>query len=164
MSSPSIDRALLGRQRHSSITLFDYVSLLGCVFVVGGDFNVHVEDVVDPDAIRLTEAMYAFCLVQIAQGPTHQLVGILELVILPHDTADVQTIIHPPGIVSDQSLIVSDALIRPARPVQPPRTVRGWRLVDRAAFVQALADSSLARIPAESETAEELFSDYNRVL
>ena len=46
-----------------------------------------------------------------------------------------------------------------------PRTVRGWQSVDRSAFLQAVSDSSLSEVPpsAADATADELFSEYDRV-
>jgi len=46
------------------MTLLESVNLLGCPFLVGSDFNIHVEDPTNPDAIRLAELFDAFDLSQ----------------------------------------------------------------------------------------------------
>jgi len=144
-------------------TLFESVSLLGCPYVVGGDLNIHVEDPVNPDAVQLAGLFDTFGLLQRVRGPTHQRGGTLDLVIVPEDIVDVPTIIYPPGDVSDHGLVIADLPIRPVFQAVSPRTVRGWRSVDRSAFFQAVSDSSLSEVPPFNATADELFSEYDRV-
>ena len=50
-------------------TLLESVNLLGGPFIVGGDFNIHVEDPINPDAISLAELFDAFDLAQRVEGP-----------------------------------------------------------------------------------------------
>ena len=66
-------------------TLLESVSLLGCPFVVGCNFNIHVEDPGDSDGVRLAEPFDLFGLTQRVLGPTHQRGGTLDLVVVPQD-------------------------------------------------------------------------------
>jgi exonuclease III len=56
-----------------------------CPVVVGGDFNVHVEDPSDPDAVRLSDLLSSFDMIQHVTGPTHRLGGTLDLVVTSSD-------------------------------------------------------------------------------
>jgi len=138
-------------------TLFESVSLLGCPYVVGGDLNIRVEDPVDPDAVQLAALFDTFGLLQRVRGPTHERGGTLDLVIVPEDIVDVPTVMCPPGYVSDHGLVIADLPIRPVFQAVSPRTVRGWRSVDRSAFLQAVSDSSLSEVPPSDAAADELF-------
>lgn len=144
-------------------TLLETISLFRCPFVVAGDFNIHVEDPADPNAMHLADLFDSFGLSQRVLGPTHQHGGTLDLFVVPHDMSDVSVAIYPSGVVSDHGLAVADLPIRPTFKAPPLRTVRGWRSLDRTAFVRAVAESSLARVPSVDETADELFSEYDRV-
>ena len=82
---------------------------------------------------------------------------------MPQDIADVPTVTHPPGITSDHGLVFADLPIRPVYQAASSCTVRGWRSVDRAAFMLAVANRSLARVLSTDATADKLFSEYDRV-
>jgi len=45
-------------------TILESVVLLGCPYIIGGDFNVHMEDPVDADAVSLTSILASFGLTQ----------------------------------------------------------------------------------------------------
>jgi len=105
-------------------TLLESVRLLSCPFVVGGDLNINVEDLGDSNGVRLAELLHLFGLTQRVMGPTHQRGGMLDLVVVPQDIADVPTVTLPLGIISDHGLVVADLLIRPVYQAAPSRTVR----------------------------------------
>jgi len=144
-------------------TLLESVALLRCPLLIGGDFNIHVEDPCDANGIRLTEVLNTFGLTQRVHDSTHQLGGTLDVVIAPDDIASVSTVVDPPGVISDHGLVVADLPIRPARQMSS-RTVRSWKAVDRTAFAEAIADSPLGKAPSPDNTSDELFSEYEQVL
>ena len=55
--------------------------LHSCPVVVGGDFNVHIQDADDPDTRRLRDLLTLFDMLQHVTGPTHRSGGTLDLVI-----------------------------------------------------------------------------------
>jgi len=120
-------------------TMLESVVLLGCPYVIGGDFNVHMEDPVDADAVSLTSILASFGLIQRVEDPTHQLGGTLDLVIASEDFADVSVAVDPPGAISDHQVVIADLPTRPVKQPAPSRTVRGWRSVDRITFSEAVA-------------------------
>ena len=109
-------------------TLLESVNLLGCPFVVGGDFNIHVEDPTDSDAIRLSRTLRCVRPASESPAPTRH-----------RWCSDC-------CLSSDHSLIVSSLPIQPIHQTPSPRTVRNWRSMDRVAFCQAVTGSSLASV------------------
>jgi len=54
-----------------------------CPVIVGGDFNVHVQNTDDTDARRLIDLLSSFDIVQHVRGPTHRCGNTFDLVITP---------------------------------------------------------------------------------
>ena len=130
----------------------------------GQGLNIHVEDALDINATRLAEVLNTFGLTQIVRGPTHQLGGTLDVVIVPDDIVNVSVVLDPPGVISDHGLVTADLPIRPTQQKTSSRTVRSWRAVDRTAFAEAIADSPLDKVPPSDKTSDELFNEYEQVL
>ena len=100
---------------------------------------MHVDDPFDSDTIRLAELFDTFGLAQTVLGPVPQCAGTLDLVIVPQDIVVVPTVIYH---ISDHVLVVADLPTRPVLHGSPPRTVRGWRSVDRASFESSRKQST----------------------
>jgi len=136
-----------------------------CPVVIGGDFNVHVEDPSDPDAIRLSDLLASFDMIQHVTGPTHRLGGTLDLVVTSSDYRVDAICVDPSDVISDHGLVACRLPSR--RGAEPPstRVVRSWRIVDRQAFQQAVRDSVLG-CPSSwsSRSADELFALYDSEL
>ena len=73
---------------HPSSTFFDELATVletllthGCPVVIGGDINIHVENLSDVNAVCLLELLTAMDLNQYVTSPTHQAGGTLDLVI-----------------------------------------------------------------------------------
>ena len=101
----------------------------GCPVVIGGDFNVHVENPSDVNASYLMELL-CMDLQQNVTSPTHQAGGTLDLVITFSDYGVEQLTVDPAGVVSDHSLITCCLPVRRAAASQFTRKVRSWRAVD----------------------------------
>jgi len=145
-------------------TVIETLVLQSCPVLVGGDFNIHVEESTDPDAVRLSELFSSFDMTQHIDGPTHRHGGTLDLVATfsHYNVSDV--CIDPAGIVSDHGMITCRLPSRPrSTNVTTQRVVRSWRNVDRQVFCQAIADSPLG-CPSPLATAAEMFSTYESVL
>ena len=78
-------------------TLFESLVLLRCPFVIGGDFNVHVEDPFDLNTIHLAELLESFSMTQRVPSSTHQHGSTLDVVITPDDSPDILVCADPPG-------------------------------------------------------------------
>ena len=60
--------------------MFESLVLLNSTVIVGGDINIHVEDITDADGQRLASVFDVFDVQQHVTGPTHLLGGTLDLV------------------------------------------------------------------------------------
>ena len=141
-------------------TTLESVVLLGCPYVIGRDFNVHMGDTVDAVAVSLTSILASFGLTQRVRGLNTS----LDLVVASEDLADVSVAVDPPGTISDHEVVIADLPTRSVKQPASSRTVRGWRSVDWIAFSETAADSSLGKMPSADATAEELFCEYDSVL
>jgi len=105
-----------------------------------------------------------FGLTQRVQGITQYRGGMLDLEVTSEDISDISVTVDPPRVISCD-LVVADFPMQAVRVSLTPRTVRGWRSVDRTAFAETIACSPLGRAPsANTAAADELFADYDRVL
>jgi len=71
-------------------SVFELLVLLNSRVIVGGDINIHVEDITDADGQRLASVFDVFDVQQHVIGPTHLLGGTLDLVatFYGHDVND----------------------------------------------------------------------------
>ena len=138
--------------------------LQSCPVVIGGDFNIHVEDPTDPDAVRLFELLGSFDITQHINGPTHRHGGTLDLVATFSQYQVTDVCVDPADIVSDHAVITCRLPSRTrGTGFASTRVVRSWRNVDRQVFRQAIADSPLG-CPSPSATTTELCDIYESVL
>lgn len=119
--------------------------------VLGGDFNIHVQDTTDSDAKRLSEVFSNFGLRQHVSTPTHRAQATLDLVITLEQRPTVTIEVDPPSIISDHSCITSVLDFSSNQATETHRYVRSWRKVDRTAFFQAIKESALMNISPELE-------------
>lgn len=111
--------------------------------IVGGDFNIHVQDDGDVDARHLHELLVSFGMIQHFHAPTHRCGSTLDLVITFGNCQLNGVTVDPPGVLSDYSLVMCQLLLSldPASLVESQ--VRAWRRVDRDVLRQALMMSAL---------------------
>ena len=135
-----------------------------CPITVVGDFNIHLENPVDPHTVKVNEYLQLFGLEQHVSSPTHNKGGILDVFIIRSDQASPEIFMHAPSI-SDHYLIEGRL------PVQPMTvidffSVYTWSKFDKIAFHQDLLFSELFSEDADlSELrVEDLFSRYDSTL
>ena len=145
-------------------SVLELLVLHSCPIVIGGDFNMHVHNAADTHALRLSELLSSFDIVQHVQGPTHSSGGTLDLVLtLSSCEADVSTV-YPARCISDHALVVCILPIAVSAPSTAVQLMRGWRRADRVALRRALEDSPLCRpVPADADV-DELFAVYDSTL
>ena len=102
-------------------TVLESLVLNSCPVLIGGDFNVHVEDPTNPQAVRLSEVFSSFNLIQHVRGPTHKHGHTLDLVVTFSDCRIDDVTVDPAGIISDHGLVMCRV---PARRVVVPVTDR----------------------------------------
>ena len=161
-----------GSERSSSLFFEELTSLLetfvvySCPVVIGGDFNLRVNDETSTDARQLADLLQSFDMVQHVCDPTHRAGNTLDLVITFADRPPTDVSVDPPGAISDHSLVTCCI---PASVDSPPlseRLVRAWRRVDRDQLASLLTASPLCGpLPPTPDTdVDQLFDTYNTVL
>lgn len=131
--------------------------------VIGGDFNIHVEQPTDTDAVRLSELFALFGIVQHVQCPTHRHGGTLDI-IATFSTCHVNdVVVQPPDVVSDHSLVTCCLASSQNLTSTVTRRVRSWRNVDRQDFQRAVQESRLS-CPSQLTTTDQLFGEYEAAL
>jgi len=159
-----------GSEKPSSLFFEELTSLLemmvvySCPVVVGGDFNLQVQDENDPATRRFASLLSSFDMVQHVHDPPHLCRNTLDLVVTFSDRVPDDVTVLPPGAISDHSLVTCHLPIGADSPPLTERLVRGWRRVDRDALRRALADSQLcSTVPADMDV-DQLFDTYDTVL
>ena len=83
-------------------SLLEVVAVYKCQIVIAGDFNIHVEQQDDPEAIRLHELLTSFdCVQNVLPVPTHCARGTLDLITTKSDQPVDSITVQPPDILSD---------------------------------------------------------------
>jgi len=135
--------------------LLEFIVQRKCPFVIGGDFNIHVEDPSDPNAKRLTSVLAGFGLEQRVERPTHRRGGTLDVVILPKEIANVSVTVaqlwskgnHSYDVTFDHGLVVAQLLT-----------------TDLTAFSTTTAVSHLGKASSSDKAAGEPIGEHERVL
>ena len=145
-------------------TVLEALVVYACPVVVGGNFNIHVQDADDSDARRLANLLASFNMVQHVRGPTHHRGNTLDLVITPAQCQLDGVTVDPPGMLSDHSLVVCrlPVAVEPASVFE--HQARSWRHVNRATLRRALEDSVLCRPVSPDADVDHLFDTYDAVL
>ena len=160
---PGSDRPTSKFFEELSAVLETLVLLPGPV-IVGGDFNIAMQDHGDHNSRRLSELLSSFDMTQNVSGPTQIHGNTLDLVLTPSCFRLVSVDVEPAGVFSDHALVVCQLplVADPASVVE--RLVRGWRRVDRAEVRRVLEDSELCRRPPDDANVDQLFATYDTVL
>jgi len=124
----------------STSTVLETLVTHGCPVIIGGDFNIHVEDPSDASTLRLMELLSSMDLQQQVTLPTHQAGGTLDLVITFSDYGVDHLTVDPAGVVSDHSLILCSLPDRRTPMLKFTRKVRSWRSVDRTEVCDAIEE------------------------
>ncbi|ESO08276.1 hypothetical protein HELRODRAFT_184082 [Helobdella robusta] len=87
------------------VAVLEIISLLSNNVVLAGDFSVHVEKHMDPHSVSLCEIFGNFNLVNRINEPTHELGGVLDLIITSMSFPVFDIRVLPPGVFSDHGLV-----------------------------------------------------------
>lgn len=160
-----------GSEKRPSTLFYDELSsvlealvLYACPVVIGGDFNIHVQDRDDPDARRLADLLASFDLVQHVRGPTHRCGNTLDLIITPATCQLDDVTVDPAGMLSDHSLVIGRLPVAVEPALIFEQQVRAWRRVDRAKLGRALEESELCQPVSSDADVDRLFDTYDAVL
>lgn len=144
--------------------VFESLVVYSCPVVIGGDFNMHVQDPSDPDARRFASLLSSFDMTQHVHDPTHRQGNTLDLVVTFADRVPHAVSVQPPGAISDHALVSCQLSVAVDSPSLAERLVRGWRRVNRDELRRALEASPLCAAVPDDADVDGLFDSYNVVL
>ena len=121
--------------------VFERLATYNCPVVICGDFNVHVDQIDNPNAVRLRQLLESFGCIQHVTEPTHTAGHTLDLVITRSETeiSDV----HTGGMISDHALVRFTLSVKKSRLGVEWITRRAWRKLSPDLFASDLAASNL---------------------
>ena len=93
--------------------MFEHLATYSCPVVICGDFNVHVDQTDDPNAVRLQQLLESFGYVQHVTEQTHTAGHTLDLVITRSETDIV--VVRTGDMISDHALIRFNLSVKKSR-------------------------------------------------
>jgi exonuclease III len=145
-------------------TVFETLVVFSCPVIIGGDFNIKVQNADDPGTRRLNDILSSFDMKQHVHDATHRLGSTLDLVVTFADQQIDEVTPEPAGILSDHSLITCCLPLAVGAPSVAERLVRGWRRVNRDELRHTIEISELSRpVPAGADV-DQLFAAYDALL
>ena len=109
-----------------------------------GDVNIRLDRPTDADAVQFTELLDAHGFANHVTSPTHELGGMLDVVVSRVDLPPLHVDVHDVGLSDHRLLQWSAQLMRPA-PVYTTTTSRPWSRLDADAVRAALLASPLCQ-------------------
>jgi len=143
--------------------LLERLSTFSAPLMIAGDFNIHVDDVTDVHAGKLTDILFCHSLRQHVTSPTHVHGHTLDLLITRDDRSVAVLLVDPP-LLSDHAFVVADCSCPlPSSATSTTfRQVRNWCALDVDSFDVDLQQSELyCTPPANPKTA---FTRYDQTL
>ena len=145
--------------------VFEHLTTYSCPVVICGDFNIHVDQTDDSNAVRLQQLLESFGYVQHVTGQTHAAGHTLDLVITRSET--VVSGVRTGDMISDHALIRFTLSVKKPRVDELQWTKsRAWRRLSRDDFASDLAASRLCSdLDALSDlSVDDLATLYHDVL
>ena len=124
--------------------VLDCISTFAEPVLLVGDVNIWLDRPTDADAVQFTELLAAHGLANHVTLPTHELGGMLDVVVSRVDQPPLLVDEHDVGLSDHRLLQWSAQLIRPA-PVYTTTTSRPWARLEADAFRAALLASPLCQ-------------------
>ena len=147
------------------VKYLENLALYKCQIIIAGDFNIHTENLSDPDTKQLDDILSSFlCVQHVPLTATQTRGSTLDLVITKSDQLVEELQVDPPGVLSDHSLISWHMPVQHQPPIVQQREVRSWLKIDRDEFRAALLSSDLCSIDQRPSTVAGYFDLYHDVL
>lgn len=121
--------------------LFEIISLNGSEIISSGDFNIHIDDLINANVKRFLELLDIFGFQQYVNSPIHVCGHILDQVITRPTLVPCSISVDPPVLTVQDHLLLE--LPRPAPAVMTTKVVRHLRNIDQNAFAIAVQQSSI---------------------
>ena len=130
-------------------------------FLLGGDFNIHMDNATDESMKKMTSLLHNFGLKQHVNVPTHSGGHILDLVITKNNTQLVQSVAVKEGISDHSSILVSIGFAIEKKKLVK-QTFHQFKKLDLAKFQDDICNSEL--FDNSVADAEILATQYDSVV
>ena len=144
-------------------TLLESLCLLSLPIIITGDLNVHIERPDDADPGRLPELPTAFGLVQHVESPTHDVGGLLDVVITTSDQTPEDVAVVDTGL-SDHMLVTWSSNHTVSAPVYVKSTKTTWRKFSFDEFIRRLQTTELCKPTDPTSTVNVLVERCNNII
>ncbi len=146
-------------------SVFETLITYSCPVIVGGDFNIQVQDAANVETHQLQEILTNFDLTQHVSSPTHRCGGTLDLIMTPTEWPLEDIGVDPPGVISDHSLVrCSLPIATDPLPLTTKHQIRSWRNIDQGALRSAIEGSVLCQPVSADTDIDDLVATYQTVL
>ena len=130
--------------------------------MIGGDFNLQLDDPNDSSAINFLNLLELHGLTQHVHKPTHKNEHILDLLITHANSSIITDVtVHDPGLSDHQAVMSSSSLLKPARQTKEVK-YRKIKSMNITKFEHDLAASPIWE--SKSTTLDELITSYDNFL
>lgn len=141
------------------VSVLEYALNIVSDILIAGDFNIHIERKDDVNALSLLEIFDTFDLSFCPNEPTHILGGTLDLIVFSSNLPFLNCIVHPAGVYSDHSYIMSKFDIKRQPHVRKRRLVRSWKKLDDKLFTSLLCNSLVSQ-PCEINNVDDALASF----
>ncbi|XP_070550950.1 uncharacterized protein [Ptychodera flava] len=131
--------------------------------IIVGDFNIHVDDLRDRDALKFVDCLNSFGLEQHVQFSTHDKGHTLDLIITRSSDTFISTITNDWLLPSDHASLHFNIMSNAPPPSTIMRTSRRLRNVNLDNLKEMLS-SSLSILPSDDKSATHMAENYNDLL
>ncbi|XP_055956994.1 uncharacterized protein LOC130012904, partial [Patella vulgata] len=144
-------------------SVLDKLACSGNRLLLLGDFNFHLQDLTDTNAVRFNDLLRAYSLCQHVSVPTHNRGNILDLVI----SRDCENLIHNVSVsnnlISDHFPVNFNLSIRKPPLQTKTLTFRNFKKLDKGCFINELQNANYFSI-SQLEDVNEKASAYNSII
>lgn len=145
-------------------SMLEFITTLCHNVILLGDLNIHVERINSNHAIYLNDIFDLFHMRNVVNQSTHDLGGILDLIVSGYEMSITDVEVYPSGVYSDHSLVT--ACLPITRPLCPrvKKSVRSWNRVDKNKFISMIEESPISKLCDYNDPNEAAEFFHNELL
>ena len=125
------------------MSVMEHIVSITASIILAGDFNIHIERRGDPHASSLLEIFDLYQIFNQINEPTHNLGGVLDLVVTSSNLLPFSCKVFPSGIYSDHSLIVVELPLKRQPVIVKQKIVRSWKRMNENLFISLVQASPI---------------------
>ena len=144
-------------------TLLERLSTYSVAVTITGDINIHFEQAADVNTCKIMETLEYFGFHQFINTPTHELGGILDVIVASNDHPQEDIVIDDVGL-SNHMLVSWAVNLAPKLPVYVATTRHTWRTFKTEDFISQLRLSALCTPDDSDSSIDHLTDQYKDII